>query len=232
MRVLFLIPKNAPPILEGNFSKAFKEFVALCLKKTPEERPTAEDLLKHRFVKPTKKPVALVDLVERRKHFLEVMGEHISSIDEDDDPKPKTKGEDITWDGFDDTIRGIPAAGLSQSDHNKKPVKQPEPVKEEPKKKPAEKEKKPTTSRTKGDRSERTDKGADKKKKPKKPQNNGASALTSVIQPTILKLIKATKDEEVIETLNQIKLAFENAENIQPGITHNFIAAVIETLKR
>lgn len=37
MKVLFLIPKNPPPTLDVNFSKPFRDFVALCLQRDPKE---------------------------------------------------------------------------------------------------------------------------------------------------------------------------------------------------
>ena len=99
MRVLFLIPKNDPPVLEGNFSKAFKEFVSLCLKKDPEERPTVKDLLKHRFIKSAKKTSSLTDLVDRLARWKLVIGNE-SSSESEEESKAK-KGETISDQGWD-----------------------------------------------------------------------------------------------------------------------------------
>ncbi|KAF3512984.1 hypothetical protein F2Q69_00010029 [Brassica cretica] len=39
MRVVFIIPRESPPQLDEHFSCPLKEFVSLCLKKAPAERP-------------------------------------------------------------------------------------------------------------------------------------------------------------------------------------------------
>ncbi|KAI2463436.1 Pkinase-domain-containing protein [Annulohypoxylon bovei var. microspora] len=69
MKALFHIPKSAPPKLEGNFSRDFKDFVSLCLMKDPDRRPSAKEMLKHRFVKSSAKVEALQELVERRRKY-------------------------------------------------------------------------------------------------------------------------------------------------------------------
>jgi serine/threonine protein kinase len=84
MRVLFLIPKNNPPQLDGPFSKSFKEFVTFCLMKNPEERPTAKELLRHRFVKSARKNSHLVDLIERFQRWKDAQ-----AFDESDDETVK-----------------------------------------------------------------------------------------------------------------------------------------------
>ncbi|KIW07129.1 hypothetical protein, variant [Verruconis gallopava] len=65
MKVLFHIPKAPPPRLEGQFSKEFKDFVALCLQKEPDKRPTARELLRHRFIRNAGKVDQLRDVIRR-----------------------------------------------------------------------------------------------------------------------------------------------------------------------
>ncbi|TDL29875.1 Pkinase-domain-containing protein [Rickenella mellea] len=69
MRVLFLIPKAKPPVLEGAFSPAFKDFVTLCLTKDPRARPSASELLQHRFIKNARKTSYLTELIERYQDY-------------------------------------------------------------------------------------------------------------------------------------------------------------------
>lgn len=97
MRVLFLIPKNNPPELTGNFSKAFKEFVAMCLNKDPNDRPTAKELLKHRFIKTAKKNTFLVELIERYKNW-----------------KQKCRDDDDSSSGEENEEDGVGSVGTSK----------------------------------------------------------------------------------------------------------------------
>ncbi|KIY49204.1 Pkinase-domain-containing protein [Fistulina hepatica ATCC 64428] len=69
MRVLFLIPKAKPPVLEGAFSATFKDFVSQCLTKDPHARPTASELLQHRFIRGARKTSYLTDLIERYQDY-------------------------------------------------------------------------------------------------------------------------------------------------------------------
>ncbi|CAI6100283.1 unnamed protein product [Clonostachys chloroleuca] len=67
MKVLFHIPKNPPPALEGHFSKEFRDFVSQCLIKDYDRRPTAKELLRHRFIRSAGKVEALQELIARRQ---------------------------------------------------------------------------------------------------------------------------------------------------------------------
>ena len=68
MKVLFLIPKAPAPRLEGsNYSKDFKDFIAACLIKDPDRRPTAKELLQHRYIKTAGRVDTLQELIQRRQ---------------------------------------------------------------------------------------------------------------------------------------------------------------------
>ncbi|CAK7327763.1 unnamed protein product [Dovyalis caffra] len=71
MRVLFIIPRENPPQLDEHFSRPMKEFVSLCLKKVPAEasRPSAKDLLKHRFIRNARKSPRLLERIRERPKY-------------------------------------------------------------------------------------------------------------------------------------------------------------------
>ena len=70
MKVLFLIPKSPAPRLEGNqYSRDLRDFVAACLVKDPDRRPSAKELLQHRFIKTAGKVEALQELIHRKQEW-------------------------------------------------------------------------------------------------------------------------------------------------------------------
>ncbi|KAK2093598.1 Serine/threonine-protein kinase 25 [Saguinus oedipus] len=106
MRVLFLIPKNSPATLaknspatlEGQHSKPFKEFVEACLNKDPRFRPTAKELLKHKFITRCTKTSFLTELIDHYKRWKsEGHGEDSSSEDSDIDGEAKDGEQGPIW---------------------------------------------------------------------------------------------------------------------------------------
>ena len=100
MKVLFLIPKNPAPTLEGAFSKDFKDFVHRCLRKEPKERPSARELLKHPWVKKAKKTAYLTELIERHERWQATHREYKEHEEDDareDSPSRDSEEEDL-WD--------------------------------------------------------------------------------------------------------------------------------------
>lgn len=247
MRVLFLIPKNPPPQLEGEkFSKPFKEFISLCLNKDPDERPTAKELLKHKFIKGAKKTSILVDLIERRQRWLQVVGNQSSDDESNDEEKDKDNEEDDSW--IFDTIKDKKGPPLDESQIAAKyPSKSEERIRASSassSQKPVVKE---TPTPTPPPETKVAPVATPRPAEPVQPVVNGnkdansgqvanqqtrPSALTSVIYPVLSKLLKQNQEEGVIAALAQLKIAFDNAERSKPGITHSLIAQIIETLKR
>ncbi|CBN76874.1 Serine/threonine protein kinase [Ectocarpus siliculosus] len=69
MKAVLCIPNNPPPTLgkEGNFSKHFHTFLEQCFQRDPNLRPSAQELLKHPFMKAAKRTDSLNKLLEARR---------------------------------------------------------------------------------------------------------------------------------------------------------------------
>lgn len=73
MRAIFMIPTKPPPSFRNpdKWSPEFIDFVSKCLVKNPEQRPTAEELLQHEFVKNAKPVSVLQKMILEAKEIQE-----------------------------------------------------------------------------------------------------------------------------------------------------------------
>ncbi len=116
MKVLMEIPKMPAPRLEGTqYGKDFKDFVAKCLIKDPDQRPSAKELLKHKFIRSAGRTEALQELILRRqeweaglekKETLKYYAETLRSI------KMPVQEEDDDW--VFDTVKAMPTVRHTQ----------------------------------------------------------------------------------------------------------------------
>lgn len=250
MKVLFMIPKNDPPTLTGNFSKPFKEFVEKCLNKEAENRPTAKDLLKHSFILKAKKTSFLVDLIDRYKRWKADHGAENDS-DNDDSILPGAGTIDVEW--VWDTVRYNISPWLNATNTAnaaKEPSPTPErkkpPIQEKPSVPPkakVEKEKPKPPARAahkpKGRKSEDVTKAKDDKKSAQyyqqykepdilistKPAQRSESFEAAIV-PVLIDL----REYYDRETLDDVRKSFDNAERSRPGITDEFNTELISSL--
>uniref|UniRef100_A0A8C9R1H4 non-specific serine/threonine protein kinase n=1 Tax=Scleropages formosus TaxID=113540 RepID=A0A8C9R1H4_SCLFO len=68
MSALYHIAQNESPVLQSNhWSEYFRNFVDSCLQKIPQDRPTSETLLKHRFLCRERPMSVVLELIARTK---------------------------------------------------------------------------------------------------------------------------------------------------------------------
>ncbi|XP_037834609.1 serine/threonine-protein kinase TAO2 [Kryptolebias marmoratus] len=68
MSALYQIAQNESPVLQSNhWSDSFRSFVDSCLQKIPQDRPTSDVLLNHRFLCRERPQTVIMDLIARTK---------------------------------------------------------------------------------------------------------------------------------------------------------------------
>lgn len=98
MRAIFMIPSRPPPKLDEpeEWTTEFNDFVSKCLVKNPDQRPSAEELLKHPFITKNGDYSVLSPLIKESQDIIQKVGrdkamgldDEDTSDDDDDDAIP------------------------------------------------------------------------------------------------------------------------------------------------
>jgi len=213
MRVLFLIPKNNPPELTGaNFTRNFKDFVSSCLHKDPNERQSAKELLRHRFIRQARKTGVLVDLIDKFRRWRANGGDDMRDDDETNSILGDSAGNADTTDPWIFTIKAKP--GNKQNALNKIPPSNTNSNATTP----------PANKTKSNNRSEQQNNAV---VAPRAPESR---SLHNILLP-ILGQLKG-KHQNRASAIDDLENAILVAERTSPGICDAFIGEVTDIVRR
>ncbi|XP_071085277.1 serine/threonine-protein kinase 26-like isoform X9 [Haliotis cracherodii] len=257
MRVLFLIPKNNPPQLVGNYSRQFKEFVELCLNKDPNNRPSAKELLRHQFMRRARKTGYLVELIDRHKRW---KAERANESDSDDDSDDSDNGsdEEVMKEGWIMTVkeadRTLMMNGLNEQMarvNNPVPKRQAPPVPSPQSDNSlliehvsggqvnhGRSESAPVLTESQNDFQAKQHAPQPPRQKENDIQPSPSATLTCAIHPTLSQLKDDYRDEyrrlgrpvQKTEAIDELQNAFDLAEKSCPGLADDLISGILNRL--
>lgn len=295
MKVLFLIPKNPPPHLDSHFSKPFRDFVSYCLQRDPRERPTAQELLKHRFIRMAKKTHYLTELIERHERWKVEGGERPEETQEvinhesgQSDPedlwdfgtvrhvsKPgtigrtnnsvKVSGPPLTWEVNGSTRQEMSQSSIStkrtantltkHADLPRLPPVDPASARGSAQDKHATVRRMPSGSLNNHQKDPQAQPKGKSSNQNEDEDNCGqtfprgtnvvqdkcgddeddlpdTTMLDSVILPAIASLFPRVSTQEARIALSALQRAFTEAERIIPGVTHELVNEIVDSVER
>jgi serine/threonine protein kinase len=120
MRAIFMIPSRPPPKLTepDKWSKEFNDFLFKALTKSPDQRPTATELLEHPFIKNAKTRVLLQPLLDQQDQIINRIGRDAAlGIEPDDDDDDDNDNDDDAGGTVKrNDVKRRPRAGSNESD--------------------------------------------------------------------------------------------------------------------